>query len=176
MAFGLIPLPISIIFILVFIASFLVVLWKLRKSGKVYRVLFSLAVVLLALALAAVVYVFTAPPIPTGNGPVEVEVVSSKTVNMLGPDVIFQIVITNPHSWAVPYPTSISFSLPPVGDEGSLTQSDQKLLLAHSKTTIQSLPLWIPTHPGNYTLTVILHGTVDYGQSTNYTYEVKPAS
>ena len=129
----------------------------------------------MSLVLAAAVYVFTSPPIATGNGPVDVEVISSKTVYMSGPEVVFQIVITNPHNWAVPYPTSISFSLPPVGEVGSISSYYPTLLLSHSKTTLQSLPFWIPTHPGNYTLTVTLHGFVDYGSPANYTYEAKAA-
>jgi hypothetical protein len=43
MAFELIPFPISIIFVLVFGVVCLVVLWKLRKRGKFYSILFKLS-------------------------------------------------------------------------------------------------------------------------------------
>jgi hypothetical protein len=40
MVFQLIQLPISIIFIAIFALVCLLVLWKLRKNGRVYRMLF----------------------------------------------------------------------------------------------------------------------------------------
>ncbi len=50
MAYNLIPLPISIIFIIVFGIAWLLVLWKLRKRGKVYSFLFWLSAVLVLAA------------------------------------------------------------------------------------------------------------------------------
>ncbi len=50
MAYNLIPLPISIIFIIVFGIAWWLVLWKLRKRGKVYSFLFWLSVVLVLAA------------------------------------------------------------------------------------------------------------------------------
>ena len=44
MAFQLIPFPISIIFALVFGIAWFAVLWKLRKTMKVYSILFKLCV------------------------------------------------------------------------------------------------------------------------------------
>jgi hypothetical protein len=46
MAFELIPFPISIIFVIVFALVFIAVLWKLRKKGKFYTVLFRLSVII----------------------------------------------------------------------------------------------------------------------------------
>ena len=40
MAFELIPFPISILFVLVVALVFMAVLWKLRKTGKIYSILF----------------------------------------------------------------------------------------------------------------------------------------
>jgi hypothetical protein len=56
MAFNLIPLPISIIFIIVFGVAWLLVLWKLRKNGKIYSFLFwlSLALLLAVVLLTAI--------------------------------------------------------------------------------------------------------------------------
>jgi hypothetical protein len=53
MAFQLIPFPISIIFALVFGFAWFAVLWKLRKTGKVYSVLFKLSVVAGAILIVA---------------------------------------------------------------------------------------------------------------------------
>jgi len=46
MAFQLIPFPSSIIFILVFAVAWIVVLWKLRKRGKIYSILFMASLVI----------------------------------------------------------------------------------------------------------------------------------
>ena len=40
MVFQLMQLPISVIFIAIFALVCLLVLWKLRKNGRIYRVLF----------------------------------------------------------------------------------------------------------------------------------------
>jgi len=46
MAFELIPFPISIIFILVFGVAAIAVLWKLRKRGKFYLILFDISLII----------------------------------------------------------------------------------------------------------------------------------
>ncbi len=45
MALNLIPFPISIIFVLVFCVVFIVMLWKLRRRGRVYSILFKASVI-----------------------------------------------------------------------------------------------------------------------------------
>ncbi len=45
MAFELIPFPISILFVLVFGLAMMVVLWKLRRTGKIYSFLFKASLV-----------------------------------------------------------------------------------------------------------------------------------
>ena len=71
MAFQLIPFPISIIFILVFGAAIIVILWKLRKKGKVYRMLsnISLIVGLIVLVLIIVSMASTLLQGQTGSYP-----------------------------------------------------------------------------------------------------------
>jgi NhaP-type Na+/H+ or K+/H+ antiporter len=54
MAFELIPFPLSIVFILVFGVAAELVLWKLRKNGKVYRLLSNLGVIVGVLVLGLV--------------------------------------------------------------------------------------------------------------------------
>jgi hypothetical protein len=51
MVFQLIQLPISVIFIAVFAFAVLLVLYKLRKKGKIYRLLFSLSLAAFVLVL-----------------------------------------------------------------------------------------------------------------------------
>jgi DNA-binding transcriptional regulator of glucitol operon len=59
MAFELIPFPLSVLFVVVFCVAAELVLWKLRKYGKVYRMLSNLGVivglVVVGLVLALVV-------------------------------------------------------------------------------------------------------------------------
>ncbi len=56
MAFELIPFPISIIFVLVFALVFMAVLWKLRKRGKAYNILFKIAAIVGVLLLIAFLF------------------------------------------------------------------------------------------------------------------------
>ena len=44
-SFELIPFPISILFVLVVDLAFIAVLWKLRKTGRIYSVLFRVSVI-----------------------------------------------------------------------------------------------------------------------------------
>ena len=55
MAFQLIPFPISIIFILVFGAAIIVILWKLRKKGKVYRMLSNISLIVGLIVLILII-------------------------------------------------------------------------------------------------------------------------
>ena len=45
MSFELIPFPLSILFVVVFAVVVELVLWKLRKNGKVYRMLSNVGIV-----------------------------------------------------------------------------------------------------------------------------------
>jgi hypothetical protein len=56
MAFELIPFPISILFVLVFVIAWLAVLWKLRKTEKIYSILFKLSVIAGAILIVAFLY------------------------------------------------------------------------------------------------------------------------
>ncbi len=56
MAFQLIPFPISIIFALVFVIAWLAVLWKLRKTGKIYSILFKLSIIAGIILMVAFIY------------------------------------------------------------------------------------------------------------------------
>ncbi len=56
MAFQLIPFPISIIFVLVFGIAWIVVLWKLRRTGKIYNFLFKISVIAGVILIIALLY------------------------------------------------------------------------------------------------------------------------
>jgi hypothetical protein len=59
MAFELIPFPISLIFALVFVIAWLTVLWKLRKTEKIYSILFKLSIIAVVILLFAFIYGIT---------------------------------------------------------------------------------------------------------------------
>ena len=56
MAFQLIPFPLSILFVLVLGIAYLVVLWKLRKTGKIYSILFKISIIAGIILMAALLY------------------------------------------------------------------------------------------------------------------------
>ena len=56
MAFELIPFPISILFVLVVALVFMAVLWKLRKTGKIYSFLFWVSAIAGLILLAIFFY------------------------------------------------------------------------------------------------------------------------
>jgi NhaP-type Na+/H+ or K+/H+ antiporter len=59
MAFELIPFPLSLLFVLIFAIAAELVLWKLRKNGKIYRLLsnvgIAVGIVVVGLVLALVI-------------------------------------------------------------------------------------------------------------------------
>jgi len=55
-SFELIPFPISILFVLVVGLAFIAVLWKLRKTGKIYSALFRVSVIAGIIMLALFLY------------------------------------------------------------------------------------------------------------------------
>jgi len=56
MAYELIPFPISIILLIVFGVAWIVILWKLRKSGNVYSFLFKVTLIVGIVLLAAYLF------------------------------------------------------------------------------------------------------------------------
>jgi len=56
MALQLIPFPISIIFVLVFGIAWIVVLWKLRRTGKIYYFLFKISIIAGVILIIAFLY------------------------------------------------------------------------------------------------------------------------
>ena len=56
MALDLIPLPISIIFVVVFGLACIAALGKLRKRGKIYAILFNASLIIAVLVFVALLY------------------------------------------------------------------------------------------------------------------------
>ena len=56
MALELIPMPISILFVVVLGLVCMTVLWKLRKRGRVYSLLFKASLIIIILLLVALLY------------------------------------------------------------------------------------------------------------------------
>jgi len=56
MAFQLIPFPISLLFVLVFAVVWIVVLWKLRRTGKIYSFLFRASAIAVVILFAVILY------------------------------------------------------------------------------------------------------------------------
>jgi hypothetical protein len=56
MDYTLIPLPLSLLFVLVFIVAAELVLWRLRKNGRSYRLISNLALAL-GIVFAALIFV-----------------------------------------------------------------------------------------------------------------------
>ncbi len=173
MALNLIPLPIAIPFILVFVVAALVVLWKLRKNGKIYRILFyvSIALIVGVIVLALLSVAFTPPPASTGPGPVEIEITTDKLSYLPDEKMHFSVYVHNPQDWAVPYPTGILFEIGTAGSAGSVA-SYKLTFPAQSKTFLKNFT-WSERQPGIYTLTVTLRGDVDYGNPGNLTVNVE---
>jgi hypothetical protein len=56
MTYELIPFPISIILVVVFVLAWIVILWKLRRSGTVYSILFKASLIAGVVLLAAFIF------------------------------------------------------------------------------------------------------------------------
>jgi hypothetical protein len=95
MVFELIPLPISILFVAIFVVVALVVLWKIRKRGKVYLILFSFSMIIVS-AFIVLVAAVIASALLTGAGPVEIQITTDKPSYEPNEQVHFSIHINNP--------------------------------------------------------------------------------
>jgi ABC-type multidrug transport system permease subunit len=62
MAYTLIPLPISILFTLVFVVVVMFLLWKIRRRAKIFKILFYLCVVVALFLLAGIIYSLVTEP------------------------------------------------------------------------------------------------------------------
>jgi len=56
MTYELIPFPISIVLVVVFVVAWIVILWKLRKSGMVYSLMFRVSLIAGIVLLAAFLF------------------------------------------------------------------------------------------------------------------------
>jgi len=168
MAFELIPLPIAIPFIIIFLVAALLVLWKIRKRGKAYLLIFSFSLIIVLVGVVLAVAVIASTP-PTGGGPVEIQIITGKPSYAPDEQVHFSVYINNPHDWRVPYPSMISYQIGS-GFEGKIIPN-YSYFSPHSKTLLDTYT-WSMRQMGNYTLTVTLRGNVDYGNPANCTVNI----
>lgn len=56
MELDLIPFPISIIFVIVFAVVWMIVLWKLRRTAKIYSILYRVSALAWAILLVLIFY------------------------------------------------------------------------------------------------------------------------
>jgi len=56
MTYELVPFPISIILVVVFVLAWIVILWKLRRSGTVYSILFKASLIAGVVLLVAFIF------------------------------------------------------------------------------------------------------------------------
>ena len=56
MTYELVPFPISLILVVVFVLAWIVILWKLRRSGTVYSILFKASLIAGVVLLVAFIF------------------------------------------------------------------------------------------------------------------------
>ncbi len=159
-----------------------------KKSRRFYLVLVA-AFLLIAVLIIAVFLNQTV----SGPGPVEMAVESDKQVYLQGEEVNFSVYVNNPHDWNVPYPCSVSYIIGKDGvyvtsiGGGHISYDELPMFSPNTNTSYQVLLMpWnqklpvngthVQAEPGNYTLTVTFNGAVDYGDSGNCTFEIRPNS
>ncbi len=81
MPYEIIPFPISILFAFIFVIAVVVLLWKLRRTSKIYRFLFYGFIIISVFLLIGITLtvVLTPPPIQTRPGVLETEITTDKT-------------------------------------------------------------------------------------------------
>jgi hypothetical protein len=182
-----VPFPISILFVIVFVAAILSVLWHIQKRGKIYKIFFYISVIACVLLLAGTVLTVAFAPLPAPTDPVEVDVTTNQPSYAQGEQVQISVYANNTHNWAVASPTSIIYLIR--GQGLYIERTDffsHSPLVAHSKIPLQS-KTWYQTHgwtpknennnfvsPGNYTITVYFNGVGINGPTANCSITIKP--
>jgi hypothetical protein len=162
MAFQLIPMPISILFALVFAVAVMVILWKMRRRNKFFRYLFY-AVAVFVVVLAASMVWMSLFPTPIGPGSVEVTVITDKTSYTLGEKVHINVQVNNKNDWIVPAPSKILYRF--ISDQTNRGFSDAYSypdLAPHYVSNYQLNDHNFFNQLGNYTIAVTLYGDFDY--------------
>jgi hypothetical protein len=158
----------------------------MRRSILLFLVVVA-AFILIAIILSAVFLNQTG----YGPGPVVIEVTANKSVYLQGEEVNFNIYVDNPHDWSVPYPSSVSYTIEKDGPHSDcfeetiyMTYDEIPMFNPNTRTAYRELSMhWnqklhvdgelVQAEPGKYTLTISFDGLVDYGNSGNYTFEIK---
>ncbi len=160
-----------------------------KKSRKFHLVLATAFLLIIVIIIA-----FFLSQTSYGPGPVDIEVSSDKQVYLQGEEVKFIIYVNNSHDWNVPYPNSVTYIIEkdgvfvasigggqityvkpgPMFDPSTKTRYQEGLMPWDQKTHLNGS--LVQVHPGNYTLIITFDGAVDYGNSGNCTFEIRPNS
>jgi hypothetical protein len=162
-----------------------------KKSRRLYLVL-AATVLLIAVIIGVIIFeISDINQTNYGPGPVEIEVISDKPFYLQGEKVNFTIYVNNPHDWPVPYPNSVRYIIEkddlyvaslgggqidypapfPMFPPNSKRLYQEFLMTWNQKTNLNGT--LVQVQPGNYTLTVSFDGAVDYGDSSNCTFEIR---
>ncbi len=176
MAFQLIPMPISILFAVVFFVAITFALWKLRRKGKIYGVMFKVVAVF-GVAILAVLVVMAIFQVPVAPGKVEISLTTNKSTYVLGEGVVIKFDVNNMNDWAVPGPTNIVCVV--VRDNVHVgffnIQNSYSTYAPNSVVTYQFEHQNYFTTPGNYTIGVTLEGDVNYSPTKEVKITTYPA-
>jgi hypothetical protein len=154
-----------------------------KKSRRFYVVLVA-AVLLIAVIVGVVILELSSiGNTRYGPGPVEIEVTPDKPSYLQGEEVQFSICVNNEQNWRVIYPNTVTYR---IGEDWALTiegdyGSFVEYFPAHSRTLYRTYVWNQPigenstlAQPGNYTFIVSFEGPVNYGNSGNCTFEIRP--
>ena len=143
-----------------------VLLWKLRRTSKIYRFLFYGLIIIAVLLLIGITLteMLTPPPIQTRPGVLETEITTDKTSYVMEETVHVSVYINNTNNWAVSASPLLTYQISD-GRYGDTTvvHNDYPFYAAHSSTLIKPKTWFnlLPDnnysyrfHPGNYTITV----------------------
>jgi len=153
---------------------------KRRLSKR--HLAFIVVVVLIISAVAGFLVFYRIPPI-TGDGPVNIEVVSDKPFFLQGEDVFLLVYVYNLQNWSVPYHSKIRYGIEgdniTGGQDIDYAPDSNPVFSPHSRTLIfkyswNRLAGGRMLVPGNHTFRISIEGPVDYGEGGSYTFEVKP--
>ncbi len=140
MQYELIPFPISILFVVVFVVAVVVLSWKLRRNAKIYRFLFFGFIIIAVFLFVGITLtaVLTPPPIQTRPGLLETEIATDKPSYSLAETVHVSVYVNNTNDWAVSASPLLTYQI----SDGryavtAVVQNNYQFYAAHSSTLLQ---------------------------------------
>jgi hypothetical protein len=164
-----------------------------KKKSRRFCIILAATVLLLALLIGIVIFEWSnVGQTNYGSGPVEIKVTADKPFYLQGEEVNFTIYVSNQQELPVREPSRVTYRMEK--DGGEIFNTDINIdfvpdyvpsFSPHSKTLystrvwdqkVGSGDNWTFAEPGNYTFSVLFHGSTDYGNGGNCTFEVRPNS